>query len=169
MERFFLKKYPGLTTFLVLLVTYTLVYLYEKALLRLIHSSRENMGILPFDFWKIDLVSAAGPFLILLVIAALTWFILSYLPPNRSGPVFLLLFGVFVILMRFYHYLIFLSEDLFFPAWLHTSTTLGGFRVSFMNFGASPYQSSIFYLGTGSILIGIAALWRSRVEKRDSV
>lgn len=166
MEQSLLKKHPGLTIFLVLFVTFSLVYHYEKALLRLIHSVKEKMGFFPFDFWRIDLVSAVGPFLILLVIAALAWFILVYLPPNRSGPVFLLLFGLFVILMSFYYYL--LQIEFFFPAWLHGSTTLGRFRSSFMAYGGIGCQPSIYYLGAGSILTGIAAFRRFREQKRDS-
>jgi hypothetical protein len=166
MEKLSLKRYPGLFTIVWLLIVYTLVYLYEKALARLIHFEIVSAQLPPY--WRIDLASAFGPLLILLVIAALAWFVLSYLPPTLIGSCFLLFSGLLFIVLRFYHYLILISEDIFFPAWLHSSTALGRFRLSFMNFGMLGYFPLIYYLGSGAILIGIASLWRCRVQNRDS-
>jgi hypothetical protein len=166
MEQSLLKKHPGLTMFLVFTAIYTLVYFFERALARLVHVERIEPSMPPYV--KVDLVAAIYPFLIILLIAALAWFILSYLPPNRMGPIFLILSGLFIIVMRYYHYFGYLFGDLFFPVWLSSKTALGRFRVSFMSFGMFAYQAAIYYLGSGSILIGIAALLRYRKVNRNS-
>lgn len=162
-----LKRNPGLSTIVLLIITYTLVYLFERALARLVHVQRMEPSFPPYT--KVDLVSAIYPMLILLVIAALAWFVLFYLPPNRIGPIFLLLTGLFIVVMRYYHYLIFYYGDVFFPPWLYASTPIGNFRLSFMNFGAFGYQASIYYLASGCIIIGAAAFWRKKQSKPGSI
>ena len=116
-------------------------------------------------YWPVDLVASIAPLFVLVVIATLAWIGLRYLPPSRIAAILYILTGLFTIGM---HYYIYLSSDIFYPVWLTPRTFLGQIRSSFMNFGAVGYASTIHYLATGCILIGIASLWRYEKTKRDS-
>ena len=167
MEKFSLKRNPALVTVLALIAAYALAYLYELSLLRLIRHLREQPVFGPY--WQVDLVSSIVPLFVLILIATLAWFGLRYLPPSRISAALYILPGLFTIGLHYYHYLAFLSADVFFPRWLGGQTFLGQIRMSFMAFGAGGYASTIHYLATGCILIGIAAFIRYRKEKRETL
>jgi hypothetical protein len=159
------NRYPVLITILALTAAYALAYLYEKSLLRLIKHIRDQHLFGPY--WQVDLMSSIAPLVVLVVIAALAWLGLRYLPPGRLSATLYILTGFFTIGLHYYHYLSFISSEFFFPMWLRPQTFLGGIKVSFMSFGAERYASTIQYLATGTILIGIAAFIRYREDNHE--
>ena len=158
------KKHPVPTTVIALITTYTLAYLYEKALLRLIRYDRDTLVFPPY--WRVDLVSSIAPLLVIMVIFALAWIGLRYLPPNRFAATLFILSGLFIIGLSFQVY--FPMVDFVYPWWLRPPTILGQVRYTFMNIGRLGYRSSIYYLASGCILIGVAAFRRHRKVNRDS-
>ena len=165
MNKFSPQKYPVLTTVIALLAAYALVYLYERSLLRLVWYIRDQHQFGPY--WQVDLIKSLAPLMILGMIAILAWLGTGYLPPNRFSAVLYILSGFFSIGLLFYHYLSFISSEFFFPMWLKSQTFLGRIRISFMSFGFERYASTIQYLATGTILIGIIILLKIRKEKLD--
>ena len=166
MSRISPKRYPVLSTFLVLVAAYSLTYLYERSLLRLVWYIRDQHQFGPY--WQVDFLKSIAPVIVLVMIAALAWLGTRILPPSRISAVLYILSGFFTIGLHFYHYLGFISGEFFFPMWLNPQTFLGGIRVSFMAFGAERCAPTIQYLATGCILIGIVILWKVKKERQDA-
>lgn len=159
------NRYPVLITILALTAAYALAYLYERLLLRLVWYIRDQHQIGPY--WQVDLLKSIAPLIVLGMIAALAWLGTRSLPPGRLSAALYILSGLFTIGLHFYHYLSFISSEFFFPMWLSPQTFLGGIKVSFMSFGAERYASTIQYLATGCILIGIAAFIRYQKDNHE--
>jgi len=104
--------------------------------------------------------------LLLLLICALAWLGLRYLPLSRFSAALWILSGLIIIALRLNMWFLiqFFPNGITFPIWLRTPGLFGRIRHYFMDFGAIGYESSIYYLACGSILIGIAALIRYRKE-----
>lgn len=166
MSKFSPKKYPVLTTALALIVVYSLAYLYEKSLLRLIWYDRDNIDFLP---WRANLVSSIAPLLIILVIFALAWIALRYLPPSWFSAALYLISGLITIGLTLSIYIILLlfGSEITLPGWLRSSSVIGQFRILLWNSGGYGCRSSIYYLASGCILIGIAVLWKVKKNKQD--
>lgn len=168
MDKFSPKSYPGSITVIALIAAYELAYLYEKSLLRLIRYVKQSDILWP-PYWRVDIISSIVPLLVIMVIFALAWLVLRYLPPSRFAAILFVLSGLFVTVISFHAYFpMVLSADFVYPWWLRQPAILGQVRSAFMNFGALGYRSSIYYLASGCMLIGVAAFWRHSKKNRDS-
>ena len=153
MSKFSLRRYPVLITLLALLAAYGLAYLFESSLVILIKKANST-----FNFRPIMIISSLIPLFVITLLSTLAWLGLVYLPPNRITPYLYLFSGLAV-------------EGLFFsfftglPFWLRP--TLGLLRSALIGFERLGSPSSIFYIATGSILVGIAMFWKLR-RKDDS-
>ena len=168
MDKFSPKRYPVSLTVIALITAYTLAYLYEKSILRLIRYVMKNENLWP-PYWRVDIISSIVPLLVILLIFALAWIGLRYLPPSRFAATLFILSGLFIIGLSFHVFFpMVLPVDFVYPWWLRPPTILGQVRSTFMNIGRLGYRSSIYYLASGCILIGVAAFRRHRKENRDS-
>lgn len=142
---------PWLITIASLTVAYTLAFTLDRSLQQL----RDYAGT-TFNFRPAIFIWLIIPPLVIAGILALAWLALRILPPGRFAASAFLISGLFVLGE-------FLSIFVSFPVWLR-STIIGKFRYALMDFGA---QSSIYYLASGCIVIGIAAFRRLAVTSRD--
>lgn len=143
---------PWLVTTVSLVVAFALAYGLDVTLQRL----RESAGA-SFQFRYPILLSSIIPPIIIAGSLALAWLVLRFLPPNWFTAIAFLVAGLFV--MGEY-----LSIFIAFPVWLRP-TIIGKFRYRLMDLGS---QSAIYYLASGWVIIGIAALRRLAVTPRDT-
>ena len=142
---------PGPITIASLAIAYVLAYTLDASLQQL----RDYAGT-TFDSRPAILLWLIIPPVVVAGILALAWLALRFLPPNRFTAIIFLISGLFVVGE-------FLSIFVGFPMWLRT-TIIGQIRYALMDFGA---KSSIYYLASGCIVIGIVALRRLAVTPRD--
>jgi hypothetical protein len=155
MDEFPIKSWlrsPGPITIISLTAAYVIAYSIDTALKHL----REYAGT-TFNFRPAILLSLVVPVVVISGIFALARLAWRLLPLNRFTAFCFIISGLFVVGE-------FLSIFVGFPLWLRT-TILGRFRYALMDFGV---QSSIYYLASGCIIIGITALWRLAVKPRNS-
>lgn len=150
-EKSYLKS-PILITVVSLTVMYVIAYVIDISLRQLKRYAGDT-----FNFRPAILFSSVAPIVIVIGILALTWLALRYLPPNRFVGIAFLISGLFVIVM-------YLSYFVGLPLWLRT-TIIGRFRYAMMDFGL---QSSIYYVASACVILGIVALRRYAVKDRDS-
>ena len=175
MDKFSPKKYPVPITVIALIMAYGLAYLYEKSLLRLIRYVKESDELWASSWpptWPVDIISSIVPIFVILVIFSLAWLELYYLPPSRFTAILFVLLGLIVIGFTLSAYIaaigLRLSPNFDFPWWLRPPTILGRFHYGVMSFVGYGCRSSIYYIATGCIIIGIVAFTRKRKENRDS-
>ncbi len=142
MSKFSPQKYPALVTALALIAAFTLVFLYEKSVIRLIGYYQVEFVFPP---WGLILVSSLVPLLLLLLICALAWLGLRYLPLSRFSAALWILSGLIIIALRLNMWFLiqFFPNGITFPIWLRTPGLFGRIRHYFMDFGAIGYESSI--------------------------
>ena len=143
---------PVLITIASLTVAYVLAYAIDASLLQLWKDAK-----ITFNFRPMILLSSITPVVVVIGILALTWLALHHLPQSRFTAIAFIISGLFVVGE-------YLSYFISFPLWLRT-TIIGRFQYALMNFGA---QSSIYYLASACIVIGIVALGRYGAKPRDS-
>ncbi len=143
---------PVLITIASLTVAYVLAYAIDASLLQLWKDAK-----ITFNFRPVILLSSIIPVVVVIGILALSWLALRHLTQSRFTAIAFIISGLFVVGE-------YLSYFIIFPTWLHT-TIISRFRYALMNFGA---QSSIYYLASACIVIGIAALVRYRTKPHDS-
>lgn len=143
---------PVLVTIVSLFVAYGLAFAFDRAINQLHKSAGET-----FNFKPGIILSAIVPLGVVIGILALAWLALTHFSPSRFVAGTFIISGLFVVGE-------FLSIFASFPVWLRT-TFIGRFRYSLMDFGA---QSSVYYLASGCIIIGIITLWKYRVKQQDS-
>lgn len=167
MDKYSPKRYPALSTAMVLIAAYALAYLYEWFLYWLIRYERDRPDFL--IYWRANIVSSIAPLLFILLIFTLAWLSLSYFPPSRFSATLHLLSGLITIGLTLSGYIAFLfGPNVTFPGWLRPPSIFGRFRSLLMLSGHYGCRGSIYYLACGCILIGMAGFWRSRKEKSDT-
>ncbi len=151
-HKFWLRS-PSLSAVVSLSVAYVIAYVIDISLQQLESYTRTT-----FDFSPAFIFSSVTPGIVVMGILALAWFALRCLPPSWFVGIAFLVSGLFVIGVN-------LSYFVDFPLWLR-ATIVGQFRYTMMSFGL---QSSIYYVASACVIIGVAVLRRRTVKDRASI
>lgn len=142
---------PASITLFSLALAYSIAFAIDASLEKL-----EKYAGATFNFMPAVSLSFVAPVVSVIGILALAWLALRRLPPNQFTASVFIISSLFVIG-------VYLSFFIGFPFWLR-DTIIGRFRSALMNFG---FQSSIYFVASACIVIGIAALWRTRVNRNS--
>ncbi len=145
-------KSPVLITIVSLSVAYGLAFVVDSSINQLRRAAGDT-----FNFNPVIILSAIVPLGVVIGILLLAWLALRHLSPSRFVAGTFILSGLFVVGE-------FLSIFVGFPVWLR-NTFIGHFRYSLMAFGA---QSSIYYLASGCLIIGLVTLWKYWKKQQGS-
>jgi hypothetical protein len=141
-----LLRSPPLVAFAAVAALFTLAYATVSVTGRLRDYAGASFNYLPSAYF-----SAILPLFVASAILALAWLILLRLPPDRLAGIVILLPGLLLV----GEYLLYLAG---FPLWLRR-TILTALGTTLLALGPPP--SFNYYLASGCIVIGIAALVRT--------